>query len=207
MASCCWTLHWLDITLAGSTGAGIFACCMPNPRLSYSLQCSIQQLENLILLMIIRPVHCTCTVRYAFYCAYRTAPFVNYGVIANLEDRTCHNYSNLLNNMVPSWHCQCRNGLRKASPKPPIFRLQHAPLTCWRHTRLAWKLKVGRNTLLLVNNSCFIHKKLFWAENGAKRPIYSHYCTARWHRLAWSDTVILANRNLDRNARGDHDQP
>jgi hypothetical protein len=45
---------------------------------------------------------------------------------------------------------------------------------------------------------------LFWAKIGAKQPNYGQNLTVRWHRLVQSDTVILADRNLDRTVRGNH---
>jgi len=135
---------------------------------------------------------------------------------------------------VPGWHCRCKNGLRKASPPqhfpfpPPawfsyVLTLHNASLNDpeaglglhqlggGAQQRLAWKLKVGRNTWFLVDKLCFIHKqlsqkekKLFWAKIGAKRPNYSQNRIVRWHRLVRSDTVILADRNLDRTLWGNY---
>jgi hypothetical protein len=46
--------------------------------------------------------------------------------------------------------------------------------------------------------------KKFWAEIGAKRPNHGQNHTVRWHRLLRSDTVIFADRNLDRTVQGNH---
>jgi hypothetical protein len=48
---------------------------------------------------------------------------------------------------------------------------------------------------------CFIHKQLFWAEIEAKRPNYGQIVLYLEHRLVRSDTVNLADRNLDRTVR------
>jgi hypothetical protein len=45
---------------------------------------------------------------------------------------------------------------------------------------------------------------MFWAEIGAKRLNYGPNRTVRWHHLVQSDTVILADRNLDRTVWGNY---
>ena len=57
--------------------------------------------------------------------------------------------------------------------------------------------------VLFINN-CSMRKKLFSAEIGAKRSINGQNRTVRWHRLVQSDTVFLADRNLDRTVRDNY---
>ena len=57
---------------------------------------------------------------------------------------------------------------------------------------------------------CFMHRQslqnneMFWVEIGAKQPNYGQSHTVWWHRLVRSDTVILADRNLDRTVQGNY---
>jgi len=81
---------------------------------------------------------------------------------------------------VPSWHCQCNNGHRKASPPHTShLHLQQTPLTCWRHTTLPWTTlrlrwgcissRKGQDGGLHKTHSrtqCFIpgYKSVFWGQ-------------------------------------------
>jgi len=108
-----------------------------------------------------------CTVRTVLVKLRRTTVFVTpYFTVITVVYGTVYG-------TVPSWHCQCKNGLRKASPPqtPPISTSSMLPL--WADATqcvperpwgwvgatsargraqqwLAWKLKVGRSTWFLV---------------------------------------------------------
>jgi len=119
---------------------------------------------------------------------------------------------------------------RPLHPNTSHFHLEHAPLTCWRHTMLPWTtlrldwgcissgegpssgLHGNSNSgavldswliicVLFVNNCC--KKKNFdLGRNWSQLPIYGQNRTVRWHRLVRSDTIVLADCNLDRTVRG-----
>jgi hypothetical protein len=67
-----------------------------------------------------------CTVRTVLVQLRRTTVIVTpYFTVITVNYGTVYG-------TVPSWHCQCKNGLRKASlpQTPPIFAPQCAPPMC-----------------------------------------------------------------------------
>ena len=104
-----------------------------------------------------------CTVRTVLVQLRRTTVIVTpYFTVITVNYGTVYG-------TVPSWHCQCKNGLRKASlpQTPPIFAPQCAPPMCWRHTMLPW------TTLSWIGAASARGLPLpvqFWPQNGPSAP-------------------------------------
>ena len=126
---------------------------------------------------------------------------------------------------VPSWNCQCKNGLSTSNPL--ILAPRCAPPMCWRHTMLLWTtLRLGWGCISsgegpssglhgnsetdAVLDSCPIilfHSLTIVAEwkemlrakigakIGAKRP-YGQNRTVRWHRPCMIRTVLFKHTVL-----------
>jgi len=74
----------------------------------------------------------------------------------------------------------------------------------------------GNSKLNAVLNSLFImcvlfidncrKQKIIWAKIGATQPSYGQNRTVWWHRLVWSDTVILVDCNMKRTVWDNYGQ-
>jgi len=129
---------------------------------------------------------------------------------------------------VQSWP---QKGL--SAPNTSHFHLQRAPLMCWRHTMLSWTtLRLGWGCIssgegpssslhgnwkldavldswliicvLFIENCCKKENNSFGLKPEPNGQITVKIVLCGGHHLVRSDTVILANRNLDRTVRGNY---
>jgi len=86
---------------------------------------------------------------------------------------------------MPSWHCQCKNGL--SAPKPPISAPRCAPPMCWRHTMLPWTtLRLGWGCISSGAGTA----SAILASEWPLRPNTSHFHLPHAPLMCWRHTML-----------------